>query len=141
MKRVTKAALVISFVVVLSLPVYARSFIGIGTVGIFEPQIEPELLAPVTEEVDLSGKDSLEFKWLRRSLIGVDHYDFRLYKGYDMYGSNLILQEKVPYNAGSIKVKADLFEIDQVYTWSLVRVADNGNKSEKSFYSFRVAKK
>jgi len=141
MKQTINLAIIVSLGFMGSFPVYSRGFIGIGTVGMFEQQVGPELLSPASEEVDIFQKDSLEFRWLRRSLIGVDHYDFKLYKGYNMYASDLIFQQKVPYQTGSIEVKTTLFEANQVYTWSLVRVSDNGNKSDKSFYSFRAIKK
>lgn len=137
-----KAALVSVFIFMLIPSGYARGRgWGFGSNALFDSQPGPWLLSPTSEKVDLSGKEFLEFKWLQRVLFGIDHYDFRLYKGYNMYGRDLIFKQNVPYTGSSIKVKAALFENNQVYTWSVVRVGDNGSKSEKSFYSFKVAKK
>ena len=57
-----------------------------------------------------------------------------------MYAANLIYKENLPAGASSIKVKADLFEVGQVYTWSLAQVSFAGYKSDKSFNSFKVIK-
>lgn len=84
----------------------------------------PMLLEPISEVVDLSGKDTLEFRWSphegrraqRRS------YDFRLYKGYNMIESTLILKRSVPPGKHRIYLDSGLFESGQIYTWSLRQV-------------------
>jgi len=37
-------------------------------------------------------------------------------------------------------IKSDLFKDGQVYTWSLIRIATTGYKSDRSFNSFKVVK-
>lgn len=101
---------------------------------------EPRLLSPVTNDVDLKGKAYLEFKWLNDS-VQVRDYIFKIYKGNNMYASDLIYKQDLPSRESSIQVKADLFEVGKVYTWSLIQVSLGGQKSDKSFSSFQVIKK
>jgi hypothetical protein len=100
----------------------------------------PRLHYPVLEEVVLTGNNPLEFSWWIEQ-IGIDHFEFRLYKGYDMYAANLIYKERLAASSSSLKVKPDLFENNAVYTWSLLQVDVEARKSDKSFNSFRVVKK
>jgi hypothetical protein len=58
-----------------------------------------------------------------------------------MYKDALMLKKILPFNVGSLKLESNLFEDGQVYTWSLIQVADTGEKSEKGFISFHVSKK
>lgn len=121
------------------LPAFAVDFMWGGRGSLFRRPPAPHLVFPIYDEVTLR-EDYLEFKWWN-TFRGIDRYEFRLYKGYEMYNDNLILKKTLPFNAGSIKVEAQFFENNQVYTWSLIQVADSGEKSEKSFISFRVIKK
>ncbi len=50
-------------------------------------------------------------------------------------------KQNIPSAESALKIKADLFEDGRVYTWSLIQVAFDGEKSDKSFNSFRVIKK
>ncbi|MFQ5952502.1 MAG: hypothetical protein ACE5JK_03750 [Candidatus Omnitrophota bacterium] len=110
--------------------------------GRADPVPAPRLLAPLTEEVALSGKDKLEFRWSPHegSRIERKYYDFRLYKGYNMVESTLVFKKRVP--AGKYKIYLDLglFEPGQIYTWSLRQVYRIGGKSRRSFHSFRAIK-
>ena len=99
----------------------------------------PRLRYPITETVVLGSKDYLEFEWWSGFGL-VDHYEFRLFKGYNMYVKDLIYKEIVPARVSSINIKAEVFEDNQVYTWSLIKVALGGLKSDKSFNSFKVFK-
>jgi len=101
----------------------------------------PRLLYPVTDHIDLTGQDYLEFKWERSDFVNTRSYDFRLYKGYNTVQSTLILKKNVSSTEYPVKIEASTFEINQVYTWVLIRVAFNGNKSDKSFSSFKIIKK
>jgi len=65
---------------------------------------------------------------------------FKIYKGYKMYLANLIYKEDLPPDASSVKIKSDLFEDGQVYTWSLIQISYSGYKSDRSFNSFKVIK-
>jgi hypothetical protein len=104
---------------------------------------KPQLLSPRSGEVDLTGQDFLEFKWSPHegNLTSRDYYDFRLYKGYDFLESALIFKQKVPPDIYVVRLRADMFTTGQVYTWSVRQVYTNGNKSHRSFQSFRVIKK
>lgn len=109
--------------------VFSRSFPG------------PRLLYPVTDNIDLKGEAYLEFKWERSNFVDTRSYDFRLYKGYNTTQPNLILKRSVSATEYPIKVESSTFEINQVYTWVLVQVSFGGNKSDKSFSSFKIIKK
>ncbi|MFA5089979.1 MAG: hypothetical protein WC510_02945 [Candidatus Omnitrophota bacterium] len=102
---------------------------------------EPRLIHPVSEEAVLTGKGSLEFKWSIVNLVEADHCEFRLYKGYNMYASNLIFKQALPAKIPFIEINSGIFEDGQVYTWSVREVSFWGRKSERAFCSFRVVKK
>jgi hypothetical protein len=104
---------------------------------------KPRLIAPATDVVDLTGKEELEFKWSPHEgdQVRRDHYDFRLYRGYNMVESTRILKMNIPPRQWSITLKAGLFENGQVYTWSLRQVYTGSAKSWRSFESFKVIKR
>lgn len=97
----------------------------------------PRLVYPINPEVTITG-DSLEFKW-QHANIGIDHYEFVVYKGGGSSGENLF-EAHLPFDASSMVIPSASFEDGQVYTWTLRQVGDNGLKSEKSFNTFRVTK-
>lgn len=101
---------------------------------------EPRLFYPITENVTLTG-DYLEFKWEKGTPAWLDHYEFRLYKGDQMYGDSIMIKENPDWSANSIKVKAEMFEDGGVYTWSLREVSVGDTKGDRSFQTFRVTKK
>ncbi|MDD5108796.1 MAG: hypothetical protein PHC29_04735 [Candidatus Omnitrophica bacterium] len=101
---------------------------------------EPRLKYPINDTVILSGNEPLEFGWWN-DFEQTNGYIFKIYKGYNMYASNLVFKKDLPFSASSIKVKSGLFDANQVYTWSLVRIGFGGYKSDKSFNSFKVIKK
>ncbi len=115
--------------------------VGKGIVGPSNNLPEPKLIAPTTETVVLTGKTDLEFKWGGEYAVAVDHYDFRLYKGYNTVETNLILKEQISSQLNIIKIKIEKFEDGQVYTWTLKQVSLGGEKSDASFNSFKVIKK
>jgi len=135
----TKVAIAIIIVLSSTLPVFASGFKRIYFRGFNSPP-EPRLIYPISDKVILTGKDFLEFRWWN-DFIGIEHYEFKLYKGYNMYASDLIYKQSLPSRASSIKIKSELFEDGQVYTWSLIQVSFGGQKSDKSFNSFKVIKK
>ena len=102
----------------------------------------PELLAPVSDNVDLRGQKELVFRWSshKRPRKGVKSYDFRLYNGFEMLESTLIHKELIPGLTYGIVLNADQFTGGNVYTWSLKQIAQDGKKSERSFSSFKVLK-
>ncbi len=122
---------------VLTAKSYSRNIIGNGSE--FSPG--PKLLYPTTDDIDLSGKDYLEFRWERTDLTMTDYYDFRLYKGYNNIAQNLILKQRFPSDKYLIRIPASQFDKGQVYTWVLVQVFLGGNKSGKSYSSFKIIKK
>ena len=102
---------------------------------------EPRLLAPISAKVDLTGRDSLEFKWspfegrqwLRK------YYDFRIYKGRDMVEANIIYRKHVAPATYSVVLGSDFFQDGRVYTWSLRQVYDS-DKSDEVHSAFTVIK-
>ena len=108
--------------------------------GAYNEVPEPRLRYPINETAILTGNDPLEFKWWN-DFVGIRGFTLKVYKGYNLYAANLIHKEDLPPETSSVKVKSDLFEDGQVYTWSLIRVSFAGNKSDRSFNSFKVIKK
>jgi len=102
-----------------------------------EVTIMPRLAYPTGPEVTITG-DYLEFKWWHGG-IGVRSYEFNLYKGGGPSG-DVIVQKTLPFDVSSVQVEAKLFEDGQTYTWTLRQVADDGQKSDQSFNTFRVNK-
>jgi len=100
----------------------------------------PRLLYPIYDTVVLKGNTPLEFRWLN-DYVWTGHFIFKLYKGYNMYASGLILKQDVSPEESGIKIDSGLFSDGQVYTWSLVTVGFDGQKSDKSFNSFKVIRK
>jgi hypothetical protein len=102
----------------------------------------PRLIEPVTEKVNLTGKAHLRFKWsTSESGVGYrKYYDFRLYKGYDMLESTLIFKQRIEPNKNLIDLPVDMFDDDEVYSWSL-RQRTSAGKSPRSSCSFKVIKK
>ncbi len=101
----------------------------------------PTLLSPVTEDIVLTGKDFLEFKWIRTDLVRTDHFDFRLYKGYAATASNRIFKQQFLAAQYPVKLPVSMFEAGQVYTWVLIQVYLGGEKGDKSFSSFKIIEK
>jgi hypothetical protein len=102
----------------------------------------PRLVAPTSETVDLSGKKELEFRWSphegrRGTRI---YYDFRLYSGYDMLESMLLIKKKIDPSVHRISIESDVFKDKQVYTWSLRQAYSGIYKSDRSIASFEVIK-
>lgn len=101
----------------------------------------PDLFSPVTDDIDLSGEDHLEFKWRRSDLVYTRSYDFRLYRGYQALAGNRILKKNIPAQEYPFSIPSEEFETGQVYTWVLIQVLNDGKKSDKSFSSFKIIKK
>lgn len=121
---------------------FANGFLDRDIGRLFDYPPAPRLIYPISDKVNLSGKESLEFKWdVYGGYINTAYFDFRLYKGYNTVAANLILKKRVDYNAYSIKVSSDLFEDNQVYTWTLRQILNSGEKSDPSYNSFLIIKK
>jgi len=116
---------------------------GIGTSGVFGTDDVPELmlLSPVGETVDLTGEETLEFKWspFEGRVYKRQGYDFRLYKGRRTYAQDEIYKEQVGPNVYHAVLKADMFEDGEVYTWTLRQLYFD-NKSDAAYNSFKVVK-
>jgi hypothetical protein len=101
----------------------------------------PTLIYPITDNIDLSGKDKLEFKWMLGGLANTRYYEFKIYRGYNMYGQYLIYKAQAPADIQEYSVSVSNFEAGQVYTWSIRQVFITGRKSDKSFSSFKIIRK
>jgi hypothetical protein len=101
----------------------------------------PTLLYPGTQDIDLKSQAFLEFRWERTDRVTTDHYEFRLYKGYQTVEDTLLLKKQLSTDEFPFKLDASTFEVNQVYTWSLTQVYSDGRKSDKSFASFKIIKK
>ncbi|MBI4706623.1 MAG: hypothetical protein HY761_01680 [Candidatus Omnitrophica bacterium] len=104
----------------------------------FEAPPAPEIIIPRSDEVDLTGKDSLECKWISLKPAEVDHFELKLYKGYNMYESGLMFSENAPSDKNFLLIKAETFEQGQVYTICLRQISYGGEKSDKAFVSFKI---
>ena len=98
----------------------------------------PRIISP-GDETDLTGQSELEFRWSSEGdRTGLDHYDFRLYKGHETLENGLIKQQNIPAGQASIKLSADIFENGQVYAWSIRQV---GVRKGRSNYVVSKVKK
>lgn len=140
MKSTRIAVFAAVFVLSLGLAGFAGTISLTLEQGAYNTVPEPRLRYPINDTVTLTGNEPLEFKWWN-SYVGVRGFIFKIYKGYNMYAGDLIHKEELPAGAYSVKVKPELFEEGQVYTWSLVQVSSAGYKSDRSFNSFKVLKK
>jgi len=107
--------------------------------GAYNSVPEPRLRYPIYDTVTINDNQPLEFSWWN-DVVNISGFVLKIYKGYNMYADNLLLKENLPADASTFAVKAELFEDGKVYTWSLVRVAFGGYKSDRSFNSFKVIK-
>lgn len=97
-------------------------------------------LEPRSEAViDLTGKDSIMFKWNAATPSGGRvGYRFTIYKG---FGYERAYHEEPEIKANSIEVPADIFEDGQLYTWQVKQRAGNNKVwSMDQRWSFTVKK-
>lgn len=102
----------------------------------------PRLTRPVTDVVDLQGRKELLFEWSphERPPSGRQYYQFKIYRGYQMYASNLFIEKQLSRGTTKITISADNFENGKIYTWA-VRQRDNLNQwSDYGYQSFKVIK-
>jgi hypothetical protein len=135
MKKGIGILLAISFVLALSLPVFAQGFRGMDN------SVPPPFVIYPSEEADITGKDVLTFKWRTPGSFDIDRVEFKLYKGYVTSDSNLIFKQDVDPFQSCVDVKADLLQDGQTYTVYLRSISQEGYKSDKVFNSFVVIKK
>lgn len=141
MSKKVLAALIFSAILAAFIAPTGLAFRHGGMGNEFVP--EPRLLSPTGEEADLTGRDSMEFRWSPHegSPTRRDYYDFRLYKGYDMLESTRIFKQRVGPRESGIFLKSGMFEDGAIYTWSLRQVYTGSVKSMKVFQSFRIIKR
>lgn len=109
--------------------------------SLFDNIKEPTLLYPITEDIDLTGKDALEFRWIQTPGMFVYYAEFKLYNGANNYGSDLIYKEKIQPGNYPFKVSANYFEQGKTYSWTLKLVLTNGNRTDIAYSTFKVIKK
>ena len=97
----------------------------------------PRIMAP-TDDVDLTGKDSLEFRWTSEGS-GLRVYDFRLYKGAQTIDANLVEKQQFPAGQTSHLIGRDRFEEGQTYAFSIRQIG--ATKSRSNYTVFKVIKK
>jgi hypothetical protein len=102
----------------------------------------PVLLQPRSGEVNLEGREFLEFKWSPHEGAGGfrDYYDFRLYNGYKTVEETLFFKERLSPDTYQYNIKADKFQGGAVYTWTMRQVYTDGRKSPQVHHSFRIIK-
>lgn len=138
--RLAKNSLILFCLIgLLAIPAFAFE-IGRGINSFTEGPPPPRLLAPIGETIDLTGKDTLEFRWIWDNAAVLDGYEFRVFKGRDTTQANLIYKTGLSRDTSSLAMEADRFENGQVYTWTLKAVSLGGQKSDPSSNSFRVIK-
>lgn len=131
---------VLAFILLLFLfSTLAHAATSLRDMGPAECIPQPRLVYPYTQEVDLTGKECLEFKW--NTAILADYFDFKIYKGYNETAANLIFKQRIPSGTSVFSIKSDLFQDGQVYTWSLRTIKVGMGKSDRSYVSFKVIKK
>lgn len=101
--------------------------------------VPPTLLYPTTNDISIEGKDFLGFRWETTDAAETDHYELRLYNGYDTTVKGLVM--KVDVSTSPARIPATAFREGQVYTWTLRQVYLGGKKSDYGYSSFRVIKK
>ena len=114
-----------------------------GRAGSYDYAPQVRLIEPSGETVDLSGKESLTFKWswMEGDRLQRQYYDFRIYCGYDMLENTLIFKAQVAPDTYHISVRSGLFADGEVYTWCVRQRYIGLAKSGRSYASFRVIKK
>ncbi len=101
----------------------------------------PTQISPGADDIVLTGKDSLEFRWRGAQGARSGHYEFKLYKSYQTTAENLILKEDYQSGIYSAKIPSSQFEKNQVYTWSLREILIDGQRSDYAYSSFKVIEK
>ena len=109
--------------------------------ALFDNIAAPTLLYPITEDIDLTGKDELEFRWIKTPGMFVYYTEFKLYKSANNFVSDLIYKKNIQPDNYPFKVPATYFEKGQTYSWTLRMVLTDGNRSDKAYSTFKVIRK
>ncbi len=142
MKRPGALLLLLIIAILIAMPLYAQRSSVYSDVGQSDVVPVPRILQPYLDTYDLSGKSELVFKWSPHegNQTQRDYYDFRLYKGYEVFESTRIYKTRTPPRQWSLALSADMFENGQVYTCTLRQVYTGSLKSWRAFQSFRIIK-
>lgn len=135
MVKITRVFLALIFVSFLSLPVFAQGFRGMSNVV-----PNPEIRYPAGEELDITGKDTVTFKWRTPGSFDIDHVNCKIYKSDITSDSNKIFSQEVDPFQSEVDIKTDLFQNGERYTIVLQSISQEGFKSDKVFNSFVVKK-
>lgn len=100
------------------------------------------MISPRSDTVSVPKEGALLFKWSphERAHGFRNYYDFRLYKGSQMYAADLIMKEQIAPGTYEFSAPSKLFEDGQSYTWSMRQVYDAGRKSRRSYQTFKIIK-
>jgi hypothetical protein len=106
----------------------------------------PTLVAPLTETVDISGLEKLEFRWKPADVpFDVFCYLFSIYQSTDMSQKNEVYSDQVSGLDTSTEVSSDNFEDGGVYTWVVKEVNNTPSSSlifsDPVYASFKIIKK
>ena len=102
---------------------------------------QPRQVAPVPDKDEVLVVDgpTVRFAWTAHvETARQKHFDFRIYRGHETVESGLFVNVKT--KKLETDVKSDLFEDGKTYTWSVRQIYDQGDKSDRSFSSFKVRK-
>lgn len=140
-KRLRQAAAIGALALFGAFHAFAQPMLGRYDIGQSDHVPPPRIISPSTDTVDLRGREYLEFVWSAHEGDAVlrDHYDFRLYKGYQTLGPALVYKVELPPRQWSLRLPASFFENGQVYTCA-VRQYYTGPRSRPGTQSFRVIK-
>lgn len=138
-KRVVYITLIIILMSAFASTTALAFYAGRKKTGMFPA---PRMISPITEEVDLSPKEALLFRWspYRGGASALIYFDFRIYKGYEAIESALVYKEKLTARKSNIEISADTFDSGDIYTWSIRYKNKDGTYSPKNFHSFKVIK-
>ncbi len=115
---------------------------GMGSGGDNEYVPHVRLLSPITETIDMTGQDSITFKWAlpRTGKRGRKQIQIRIFKSRELYADNIIFNEDLPRSAQEFTMSTDIFEDGKTYVWSVRQKDRRGNWSGHSPQSFLVIK-
>jgi hypothetical protein len=111
--------------------------------GNFAEVAQPRIISP-TGEVDISGKDTVEFKWyynVRGSEGQGGSYEIEIYKAGMMVQGNMVYEQKVAFGQDTLQVDAKLFQPGQGYSWQIRFIKYDLRKSDWVIESFKISEK
>jgi hypothetical protein len=109
--------------------------------GNYAEVAQPRIISP-TGQVDISGKDTLEFKWYydtRSTQAQGGSYEIEIYKAGMMVQSNMVYEQKVAFGQDTLQVDSKLFQPGQGYSWQIRFIKYDLRKSDWVISSFKVS--